>query len=226
VRNRWITRGRSPAGSSRPARDGSRATALRAARLGSPSNTLGCLGAVLVALVLMAGCRTLPLASTIDLLPSLGDAAAGSVEAGLVAGLTTNLGLRLPSAFGSCLELDPLPPGVRVERAVLHYQVEVTYDGPEMRGEVRLQPFAAADGGLLDDASAVGAGIDVDLAAGQVVAVEDIPLTAAQLQAFDERRVCWGLSLTGDSLRPDADGVATIAYAVQELRLRVAFSLL
>jgi hypothetical protein len=179
----------------------------------------------LVVLVALAGCRSLPLPAEFDLLPGLGEAAAGTVEAGLIAGLTTNLGLHLPNPYGACLDLDPPPAGARVENAVLHYQVEVRYDGPEVHGEVRFQPFAAANGALWEEANAVGDGVVIDLTAGTTVASDAIRMTAKQLQALNDRRVCWGIELAGERLTPDANGVATIGYRVQQLRLRVAFSL-
>jgi hypothetical protein len=179
----------------------------------------------LAVLVALAGCRSLPLPAEFDLLPGLGEAAAGTVEASLIAGLTTNLGLHLPNPYGACLDLEPPPAGARVENAVLHYQLEVSYDGPEVQGEVRFQPFAAANGALWEGANAVGEGVVVDLTAGTIVASDAIRLTPAQLQALNERRVCWGIELAGERLTPDANGVATIGYRVQQLRLRVAFSL-
>jgi hypothetical protein len=194
------------------------------ARRAAPARATAALLAVIV-MVALAGCRSLPLPAEFDLLPGLGEAAEGVVEADLIAGLTTNLGLHLPNPYGACLDLDPPPAGARVENAVLHYQVEVRYDGPEVQGEVRLQPFAAANGALWEAANAVGDGVVVDLTAGTTVASDAIRMTPHQLQALNDRRVCWGIELAGERLTPDANGVATIGYRVQQLRLRVAFSL-
>ena len=178
----------------------------------------------LAALLVLGACRFLPLPYELDLLEFLGDDAVGEIEAPVVAGASEAFTLLLPAEGERCHALDHGQDGVRVVNAQLRYELVASYVGPEVSGVVEIQPYLAASERALWQ-SALGAPIRVDLGESTAAVTDRIPLRRAQLAALNEGHGCVGLRLTGADLRAQDDGVATIAYEVRRLGLRVGFAL-
>ncbi len=51
-------------------------------------------------------------------------------------------------------------------------------------------------------------------------------LNPTQLEAVNDRLVCWGVEVTGEGVAALEDGTITVGYSVKKLMLRITFSVL
>lgn len=175
-------------------------------------------GAVL--LLAVVACRAVPIPIDVDLLPHLGDLASGSQTVAVPPGdVPDRTPLRYPAAEGACVEIDDLP--VRLEHATIDYDVRVDYDGPPLEGTVTGQLYVAPGGAEVWSGTYVlGEPVVVGLADGSGRLSGSVRANAAQVSALNDGTICWGLELTGGGIASPVGGPATIAYAVETLRLR------
>jgi hypothetical protein len=184
----------------------------------TPFATLAAVGVLLVGLV---GCRALPLPIEIDLLAELADARSGVVEESVRSGVHAQLLMDLPEHDDNCLDVgqDQLP--VSVVHAQVTYAVDLRYEGPVLSGAVEVQPYLASSrAALWTEESALGDGLTVDLASTSVELAGVARLTADQVAALNEGRLCWGLRLHGTDVAAAADGRLRASYDVRTLVVR------
>jgi hypothetical protein len=174
------------------------------------------------ALVVLAGCRSLPVPIQFDLLAELGDAATGVVEESVLRGSASSLTLDLPEHDDNCIDVDTDRLPVTAVQGRLTYEVAVTAEGPQLSGTVRVEPYVAANrSDLWRPESALGSPIVVDVSSSAFVLADDVHLTAAQLAGLNGGRLCWGLRLRGTDLAALDDGTLRVGYEVRTLLLRV-----
>ena len=184
-------------------------------------------GMTLVAALALAACASVPIPIEIDLRARMGDAATGSVQVPVVSGEAEELGAALPSDDGQCFDLsgDDLP--ATVQSAQLHWSVDVTYDGPDLTGQVQARLFVAGpDDDLFDASNALGPSVAVPLDGTTTSVGGTAALGAEGLQALNARVICWGVQLIGADVIVDETGVATFTYDVREFRVRLGVSVI
>jgi hypothetical protein len=184
----------------------------------TPVATLAAVGVLLVGLV---GCRALPLPVEIDLLAELADASSGVVEETVRSGVTPHLVMDLPDHDDNCLEVpeDRLP--VSIVHAHVAYAIDLRYEGPDLSGVVEIQPYLAPSRTTLwTEASVLGDRMTVDLASARASVAGVAKLTANQVTALNQGRLCWGLRLRATELAAAADGTIRASYDVRTLAVR------
>ncbi len=186
----------------------------------------------LVALTASAGlaalvsCAALPIPHEVDLRQQMSETE-GAVTVPIGEGEAETLDMRLPSEDGMCLDFSGTAPGATVQSAQLHWVIDATYEGPDLTGKLQARAYAA------------GAGADVFLSQhtiGPVVTIKldrtatrlagTAVLNPTQLEAINDREICWGVWVQGEDVAALEDGDATIRYEVEQLRLRVTFSVI
>jgi hypothetical protein len=177
----------------------------------------------LAVLLVLAACSFLPLPYEIDL-AALIDDVAGEVEVEIGAGVTEAFTLLLPEEGERCHQLDHDRSGATIMYGQLRYELAAAYTGPEVSGEVELQPFLAASEEALWQ-HPLGAPIAVDLGESAASLTDRIALSDDQVDALNDGYGCVGVRLTGSDLRAEESGDATITYEVRELVLRVGVAL-
>lgn len=181
---------------------------------------------VLVGL-LLAGCSQLPLPAEVDLKARLGSSSSGTVEEEIRAGEAGDLDLRHPTADGECVDFEDVDLPVTLESARLNYNASVGYDGPELSGELRAQLYAAPVGeDLWQERNRIGPDVRVDLDQPETRLAGNVRLSDAQVEAVNDREVCWGLWVRGEDVTAQDDGTATIEYDIQQLILDIRFSVI
>lgn len=183
--------------------------------------------ATLLLALFVAACSALPLPADLDLKARLGSEAEGSFEQEITAGETGGVDLRHPSDTGECINFSDVEYPVTVEHAQLHYNVDVTYAGPELSGKLQAQLYAAPiRNKLWLESNKVGPTITLNLNKTATRLAGTAVLNPEQLQAINNREICWGLHVTGKEARAEESGTATFTYTVNQLRLNVGFSVL
>jgi hypothetical protein len=181
--------------------------------------------AVLVPL-LLAACSAVPLPAEIDLRSRLGAQSEGSFQEEITAGELDRTN-RLPAEQGECVGFSDADITVTVESAQLHYNLDVTYDGPDLSGNLRAQLYLAGTGDdLWADDNKAGPTVTLNLDKISTRLAGTAVLSPEQLQAINDRSACWGVAVTGRDAVAHESGTATFSYLVRELRLRLTFSVI
>lgn len=179
------------------------------------------------AVLLLAACSSLPLPAEVDLRQHMGDATDGSVEVPIGAGPETDIDTTLPEEVGECFDLTGESYPVTVESAQLHWNVDVAYHGPELSGRVQARLYVAgSDDDLFHASNTLGPTVTVNLDRTTTRFAGTATLGPSQLEAIDDREVCWGVRVTGDDVGAEESGTATIDYDVRDLRLKIRFSVI
>lgn len=179
-----------------------------------------------LSILLLASCSQFPLPAEIDLRAHLSDAA-GTVQEPIGEGEAGSLDVRHPHEDGECLDFSEEEIRATVEKARLHYDVSVDYEGPELGGRLQARLHAARE---RDDVwlpeNRVGPTITVDLDDPHTELAGTAVLNESQLQAINDRQLCWGVHVTGEDIAADGTGTGTFSYRIDELRLAILFSVL
>lgn len=174
----------------------------------------------------LSACSFAPLPHTVDLRAQLDDPA-GEVTVDIGAGAVEDLDLLVPTDTGECFVFDDVAPGLRVHSAQLQWIVDVSYGGPSLTGKVQARAYAAGVGeDVFDPSHTVGPAVTVDLSKTEKRLAGAADLSPEQLEAINERALCWGAHLRGQDVSAAEDGTATVRYEVERLRLRITFSVL
>ncbi len=174
----------------------------------------------------LAACSALPLVHEEDLKAQLSDTS-GEITADVVAGQVEELDLFLPTEGGECFTFEDAAPGATIHSAQLQWVVDVHYDGPELSGKVQARAYAAGEGeDVFDPSHTLGPVITVDLSRTSKRLAGAANLNPSQLEAINDRAICWGAHLQGEDVTAHETGTATIGYDVVKLRLRVTFSVI
>lgn len=183
--------------------------------------------ASLAVAAILASCSSLPLPATIDLKAKLGEAASGSVSERITAGDAGDIAFKHPSDEGACLDLSDVDIPVKVESARLHYDVELRYRGPDLTGRVAGQLYASAEASDLWRApNKVGPRVTLNLDKARTRLAGSAVLHPEQLDAINDRWLCWGVQVSGKDVSATETGEATITYVIHDLRLSIRFSVL
>ncbi|HEX7022658.1 MAG TPA: hypothetical protein VF171_07360 [Trueperaceae bacterium] len=100
----------------------------------------------LLALALSA-CSWLPLPTTVDLLPRLGQQASGSYRTSVAASMPAPLDAKLPDEAGAIAGFSDEAPPVTVEWGELRYDIQISYQGPALSGSLQAVLYLAPDNG-------------------------------------------------------------------------------
>jgi hypothetical protein len=177
------------------------------------------------AILALAGCQSVPIPVTIDLLEHLGDAASGTIEEAVLPGAVSDLRVDLPERGALCVDVSDAVGRIIVSQATLSYEFVARYDGPPISGTLILQPYLAGDASaLFTPAARAGDPLRLELGASEVRTGGTIRLSGAQRRALNDGLVCWSLRLDGD-VAADEAGRARIDYEITELRLRAGVAL-
>jgi hypothetical protein len=182
--------------------------------------------AAVALLVGLVGCRALPLPIEIDLLAELADARSGVVEETVQTGVNAQLLMDLPEHDDNCIDIDEDVLPVSIVYAQVTYDVDLRYQGPNLRGRVEVQPYlASSPSKLFEASSAFGDPIAANLAAAHVRLKGVARLTAEQVAALNEGHLCWGLRLRGTNVAATADGTIRATYDVRTLTVRAGVAI-
>jgi hypothetical protein len=186
-----------------------------------PRSMLLVAGAILV----LAGCRALPVPVVLDLREQVGDAATGTVEQLVVAGLASDLRFDLPERGDTCLDVGDALGGIIVAQGVVTFELVAATSGPPLRGTLHVQPYlAGSEGELFTPAARAGERLRVVLGGAETSVRGDFRLTSEQLRALNAGRLCWSVRIEGDVVA-EATGVVGIDYELREFRLRAGVAL-
>ena len=175
--------------------------------------------------MVLTACSALPLPARIDLRAQLGSEASGSFQEEITEGRADDISMRHPEGDGQCVSFDDVDIPVTVERARLHYNVRVGYDGPELTGRFRAQLYASDElGDLWSPENRVGPGLDVKLDRDDVRLAGTAVLNRDQIDGINARELCWGVEIEGRDVSARSSGTATFTYDVQQLMLNIRFS--
>jgi hypothetical protein len=188
-------------------------------------NRLSAAVGLLMAL-LLAACSSLPLPAEVDLRSRLGAQSEGEFEEEIVAG-ELDATRRLPDDGGECVDFSDADIAVTVESAQLHYNVDVTYDGPELSGRLQAQLYLAGSGDpLWESSNKIGPTVTLNLDKTATRLAGTAVLDPNQLDAINDRQACWGVQVTGQDAVAQESGTARFSYVVNDLRLRITFSVI
>lgn len=180
----------------------------------------------LVATSLLAACSSFPLPADVDLKARLGDDATGRVETPVAASPAQDLETAFPDG-GECVDFADEAIPVTVERAKLHWNVDVDYEGPDLTGRVQGRLYVAGAGEeLFHPSNALGPAVTVKLDRTTTRFAGSAVLNPDQLRAVNDRVVCVGVRIRGDDVAAAASGDAVIRYDVRDLWMRIGFSVL
>jgi hypothetical protein len=192
--------------------------------------TTTALTAALLAALALAACASLPIPADIDLRARMGEATSGSVQVPVEPtepGEAEDLTMTLPDAGGQCVDIPAEAVAVTVQSAQIHWNVDVTYDGPDLSGRLQARLFVAGPGAeLFHPSHTVGPTVNVNLDRTTTRFAGTAVLGPQALAALNDRRICWGVRLVGDDVVVQEAGTATITYDVRDLWVRVRFSVI
>ncbi|HKI58466.1 MAG TPA: hypothetical protein VKA00_04485 [Trueperaceae bacterium] len=173
---------------------------------------------LLLTTALITACNALPAPLTLDLKSRMGSSSRGSVQEPVTAGGSPTLDVTWPSSGGQCIDFSDRKIAARLVDATIHYEVEVSYSGPPLTGQVQARLYAAStSAGLWQPAAQVGPAVAVDLDSTATTLAGSATLDADQVKAVNDRYVCWGVHLTGSNVNASQSGTATIRYTVDRL---------
>lgn len=176
------------------------------------------------AILFLAACSALPIPHEVDLRAQLSETS-GTVTAEVKVGAVEELDLRVPTDEGECFDFADVAPGLTVHSARLQWIVDVAYDGPDLTGKLQARAFAAKAGDeVFLSRNRLGPVLTTDLGGEPTRLAGAAVLDPSQLEALNDREVCWGVEVTGEDVAAPEDGTATIDYSIERLRLRITFS--
>lgn len=195
--------------------------------------------------LLVAGCSQSPEAPAestttrteeVELAGQLDQDQSGTIRQEIKAGTSEEVDLRLPSEEGRCTDFSEveLPSEVEgaldgsgsLERVHVNYDVQVDYvDGPALSGwmQARLYGTSEEAGDLWHERNRVGTPVTVNLDRGEARLTGAAVLNDEQLQALNDRNVCWGLAVRGRDVTAEEDGLAVFDYSVNRLKLTIEY---
>jgi len=180
--------------------------------------------AAAAAVLILAACASLPLPMNVDLLAKMSDTE-GTVSEPIKAGQVEELDLHVPTEEGQCLDFADVSPGVTVQSAQLQWIVDAKYDGPDLTGKLQARAYVAGAGDqVFLPSHTLGPVFTVNLDRTNKRLAGAAVLNPTQLQAVNDREVCWGVVVTGDDVAALEDGTATVEYSVKKLMLHIKFS--
>lgn len=180
----------------------------------------------IVAVLALAACSSIPLPAEVDIGSRLGTESAGNFQEQVAAGELDGA-RRLPDESGECVSFSDVQPSVTVESARIHYNVDVSYDGPELSGDLQAQLYAAGSSQeVWRPENKVGPRVNLDLDRTETRLAGTAVLSPAQLDAVNARRVCWGVEVVGRDAVAEEAGTANFGYRINDLRLSIRFSVI
>lgn len=184
--------------------------------------------AAVPAILVLGACASFPLPMDVDLQAKMPETATtGTVTEPVKAGEVEVLELRVPTEEGQCLDFADVSPGVTVQSAKLQWIVDATYDGPDITGKLQARAYAAGAGDeVFLPSHTLGPVFTINLDKTSTRLAGAAVLNPTQLQAVNDREVCWGVEVTGDEVAALEDGTATVDYAIKKLMLHITFSVL
>src|SRR5690554_1652434 len=180
------------------------------------------------AILLLAACSGLPLPMDVDLKAKVpADSSEGTVSEPIEKGEAETLDLLLPTEAGECVDFSEVAPGVTVQSAKLQWIVDATYDGPALTGKVQARAYATGAGDeVFHSSNTLGPTFTLKLDRTSTRLAGAAVLNPEQLQAVNDREVCWGVEVTGRDLAALEDGTAHVHYEVKKLMLSIRFSVI
>ena len=184
--------------------------------------------AAATAVLVLSACASLPLPYDVDLQAKMSDSATqGTVTEPIKAGEVEVLDLRVPSDEGQCLDFADVAPGATAQSAKLQWIVDAKYDGPDLTGKLQARAFVAGrDDVVFSPSHTLGPVFTLNLDKTSTRLAGAAVLNPTQLQAVNDREVCWGVEVTGEDVAALEDGTATIDYAIKKLMLHITFSVI
>lgn len=185
--------------------------------------------AAVTTLLVLSACSSLPLPMDVDLKSKLAEEShEGTITEPVREGETEELDVRLPDEGGACFEFaDAAPEHVTVRSAQLQWIVDVKYDGPDLTGKLQARAFVTGEGDeVFHSSNTLGPVLTVNLDKTSTRLAGASVLNPTQLEAVNDRRICWGVEATGSDLAALEDGTASVHYSIKKLNLRITFSVL
>lgn len=176
--------------------------------------------------LVLAACSSLPLPAEVDLRSRLGAQSDGSFQEEIAAGEFDD-SRKYPGATGECVDFSDEDIPVTIESAQLHYNIDVSYDGPELSGSLKAQLYLARSStDLWRPDNKIGPTVTLNLDKTSTRLAGTAVLNPDQLEAVNDRRACWGIELIGRDAVAEESGTADFSYRVNDLRLRIRFSVI
>lgn len=182
--------------------------------------------AAVTAILVLTACATLPLPLDVDLRAQIPESVVeGTLTEPVREGEAETIDLRLPTEVGECLDFSDVAPGATVRSAKLQWIVDASYDGPDLTGKVQARAFAAGAGDeVFHPSNQLGPTFTLKLDRTNTRLAGAAVLNPTQLQAVNDREVCWGVEVTGRDLSAAQDGTARVDYEIKRLVLQIRFS--
>src|SRR5690606_10495548 len=135
--------------------------------------------------------------------------------------------MRLPAEEGQCVSFADVAPGVTVHSAKLQWIVDANYDGPDLTGKLQARGYVAgADDELFHSSNTLGPVVTIKLDRTSTRLAGAAVLNPNQLQAVNDRVVCFGLEVTGEDLAALQSGEMRVVSSIQKLMLQITFRVL
>lgn len=182
----------------------------------------------ITATLALGACAHMPLPANVDLLAKMpAETAEGEITQPVQAGTTETVDVRLPTEEGQCLDFSEVAPGVTVQSAKLQWIVDATYQGPDLTGKLQARAYAAGAGDAVFSSNhTVGPVFTIKLDRTRTRLAGAAVLNPTQLQAVNDRVVCFGVDVSGRDVAALEDGTLTIDYSVKQLKLSITFSVM
>lgn len=184
---------------------------------------------VVTAVLVLGACASVPVPLDVDLRAQMPEATKeGTVTEPVQAGEVEVLDLRLPTEEGQCVSFaDAALGNATVRSAKLQWIVDATYKGPDLTGRLRARAYVAGAGDeVFLPQHTLGPVFSVNLDRSSTRVAGAAVLNPTQLQAVNDREVCWGVEIAGEDVAALEDGTAMVDYSVKQLVLRISFSVL
>jgi len=183
---------------------------------------------VFAAVLMLPACSNLPFPMDVDLKAKIPEAdTEGTVSEPIKEGEAETLDLHLPTEVGECIDFSEVEPGVTVQSAKLQWIVDATYDGPALTGKVQARAYATGVGDeVFHGSNTLGPTFTLKLDRTSTRLAGAAVLNPEQLQAVNDREVCWGVHVTGRDLAAMEDGTANVHFEVKKLMLSIRFSVI
>jgi hypothetical protein len=176
--------------------------------------------------VVLAACASHPITADVDVRAQMPETS-GTTEFELEVGEEQDVDVLLPTSTGECVDLSAAGIDVTVHRAQLHWNVDVTYDGPPMTGMLQARLYVAgAQDDLFAAQHSLGPVVTVKLDRTTTRFAGTAVLSPAQLRAVNDGVICWGVDVRGRDVSVEEGGTATIEYEINDLWMRLDFSVL
>lgn len=183
--------------------------------------------ASLTAILLLSACASMPIPIDVDLRGKVGDTEEkGTITEPIEAGESKKVDLRLPETGDKCIDFaDIAPDAITVRSAKLQWIIDVSYSGPELSGDLEARLYLTGRGDdIFDKSNKLGPvfQLDLDKATNRLEGTAE--LDAEHLEAVNDRKICWGIAITGENVSAAEDGTLEIDYKVKKAMLHITFS--